>query len=71
MKICDRTWRRDGQPVIAPIMVAIEGAEIDEVYHLSATEAEALRSFLNEPRAWRRDDSIIDAAAKVLRLKGK
>ena len=54
MKICDRTWQRDGVPKPGPIQVVIEGAEIEEVYHLAATECEALREFINAPNNWQR-----------------
>jgi hypothetical protein len=50
--VCDRTWKRDGQPVAAAFTIEISGPEMEEEYHLSLTEVELVRSFLNEPTLW-------------------
>ena len=67
MRICDRTWLRDGHPVPAPIEITISGAEVDEVYNLCPVECELLRSFLNSPGDWTKVKS--SPKDKILRLK--
>ena len=69
VKICDRTWKREGTPKPGPVQVTIHGIDIDEIYDLCPEECETLRSFLNSPNEWRRDSP--QATKKVLRLKAK
>lgn len=67
MNICDRTWKRDGVAVAATVTLALEGPEVDEIYHLCPSEAEAVRAFLNNPAK----PSKEGRPRKVLRLSDK
>ncbi len=69
MNICDRCWRRDGQPVIASVTVVFAGPELEEEYHLSASEADEVRSFINEPTQWKR--ATKGKVREILSLKNK
>ena len=69
MKICDRSWQRDGHPVPATIEITITGREVEELYNLCPTEHELLLSFLNSPADWTRVET--HPADKVKRLRTK
>jgi len=70
MQICDRSWKRDGQPVLATTEITLQGVDVEEVYQLCAAEVAALRSFLNEPHKWQETPPRKGASRKVLRLTG-
>ena len=70
MNICDRTWKRDGQPVPAPVTVIFAGPELEEEWHLSQTESDLVRSFIAEPAKWQRKTAK-GKVRQILSLKGK
>ncbi len=70
MLICDRTWSRDGQPKAASVTVVFAGPELEEEYHLSSTEAELVRSFINEPSLWQ-PKTVKSKVRNILSLKDK
>jgi hypothetical protein len=70
MEICDRTWKRDGQPVMACVTVVFAGPELEEEWHLSAQESDLVRSFISEPAKWERKTSK-GKVRDILSLKDK
>lgn len=69
MLICDRTWKRDGQPKDAKVTIVFAGPELEEEYHLCVSEAELVRSFINEPSQWTRPPK--GKVRDILSLKDK
>lgn len=70
MIICDRCWKRDGQPVAAAVHIVLAGPELEEEYNLSAAEAELVRNFINNPSLWCRK-SEQGKVREILSLKAK
>ena len=71
MNICDRTWKRDGQPVPATVHVVISGPELDEEWHLSEKESDAVRHFIANPTLWERTTPSKKRGSNILGLKDK
>ena len=70
MQVCDRCWKRDAHPVPATVAVVFAGPEVEEEYHLSQSEAELVRSFINEPSLWAKKGAK-DKVREILSLKDK
>jgi len=70
MLICDRTWKRDGQPVQAAVSLIFAGPEIEEEWHLSVAESDLVRSFISDPSLWQRKTDK-GKVREILSLKGK
>ena len=70
MQICDRTWKRDGQPILAVVSVIFAGPELEEEWHLSAKESDLVRSFITEPSLWQKTTGK-GKVRNILSLKGK
>jgi len=70
MLVCDRTWKRDGQPKDAAVSVVFAGVELEEEYHLCSAEADLVRSFINEPSKWQRKTAK-GSVRDILSLKDK
>ena len=54
LNICDRTWKRDGQPVQSSVTVIFAGPELEEEWHLCPKESDLVRSFISEPSKWQK-----------------
>jgi hypothetical protein len=70
LNICDRCWKRDGQPVIASVTVVFAGPELEEEWHLCPAESDLVRSFISEPAQWQRKVTK-GKVREILSLKGK
>lgn len=70
MQVCDRTWKRDGQPVDAVVTVIFAGPELEEEWHLSSAESDLVRSFISEPAKWQKKTTK-GKVRDILSLKDK
>ncbi len=63
MKICDRTFARDGATVVATHEIKIG----EEVFHLCESEMTAVREYVIEPKKWKTPLTISDGTRQQVR----